>query len=66
MSERLLEQSSDPGSDVVNAALFLTRWAKNPLQMGSVVPSFPALCPRVARHIRRAPDEAVIEPPARA
>ena len=48
-------------SDVANAALFLARWAKNPLQMGSIVPSSPALCRRVARHIRRHADEAVIE-----
>lgn len=56
-----VERQHARGSDVVNAALFLTRWAKNPLQMGSIVPSSPALCRRVARHIRRAPDEAVIE-----
>ena len=41
--------------------LFLKRWAANPLQMGSVVPSSPALCNRVAAQVRRAPDEAVLE-----
>ncbi|GAC1344643.1 MAG: rRNA adenine N-6-methyltransferase family protein [Acetobacteraceae bacterium] len=41
--------------------LFLRRWVANPLQMGSVVPSSPALCRRVAAHVRRAPDEWVIE-----
>lgn len=28
--------------------LFLSRWLRNPLQMGSVVPSSPALCRRIA------------------
>lgn len=42
-------------------ALFLRRWAANPLQMGSVVPSSPALCRRVAAQVRRAPDEWVVE-----
>ena len=41
--------------------LFLRRWLANPLQMGSVVPSSPALCRRVAAQIRRAPAEAVLE-----
>lgn len=42
-------------------ALFLRRWLANPLQMGSVVPSSPALCRRVAGQVRRAPDEWVVE-----
>jgi phosphatidylethanolamine/phosphatidyl-N-methylethanolamine N-methyltransferase len=41
--------------------MFFRRWLANPLQMGSVVPSSPALCRRVARQIRRGPGEAVIE-----
>ncbi len=57
-----MSSDTDDGQDgVVNAALFLSRWARNPLQMGSIVPSSPALCRRVSRHVRRAPDEAVIE-----
>ena len=47
--------------DAANAALFFKRWVSNPLQMGSVVPSSPALCRRVARQVRRTPDEAVLE-----
>ncbi|MCQ9156461.1 class I SAM-dependent methyltransferase [Acidomonas methanolica] len=39
----------------------LSRWMKNPLRTGSVVPSSPALCARLVRQTRRAPDEAVIE-----
>lgn len=44
-----------------NAALFFRRWLANPLQMGSVVPSSPALCRRIAALVRRRPDEAVLE-----
>jgi phosphatidylethanolamine/phosphatidyl-N-methylethanolamine N-methyltransferase len=46
---------------VANPLLFLRRWLANPLQMGSIVPSSPALCRRVAAAIRRAPEEAVLE-----
>jgi phosphatidylethanolamine/phosphatidyl-N-methylethanolamine N-methyltransferase len=42
-------------------ALFLRRWAANPLRMGSVVPSSPALCKRVVRLAWPAPGEAVLE-----
>jgi phosphatidylethanolamine/phosphatidyl-N-methylethanolamine N-methyltransferase len=41
--------------------LFLGRWLRNPLRMGSVVPSSPALCRRIARHTRWAKDEVVVE-----
>jgi phosphatidylethanolamine/phosphatidyl-N-methylethanolamine N-methyltransferase len=44
-----------------NAGLFLRRWLANPLQMGSVVPSSPALCRRVAAQVRRDETEAVVE-----
>jgi phosphatidylethanolamine/phosphatidyl-N-methylethanolamine N-methyltransferase len=47
--------------DNVGTRLFLRRWLANPLQMGSVVPSSPALCQRVVQQIRRTPDEAVLE-----
>ena len=46
------------GSEV---GLFLRRWLANPLQMGSIVPSSPALCRRVVQQVRRAPDEWVLE-----
>lgn len=46
---------------VANRAMFFRRWLANPLQMGSIVPSSPALCSRVVRHTRRAPDEFVLE-----
>jgi phosphatidylethanolamine/phosphatidyl-N-methylethanolamine N-methyltransferase len=42
-------------------SLFLSRWLRNPLQMGSIVPSSPALCRRIARHTRWAEDEVVVE-----
>lgn len=41
--------------------MFFRRWLANPIQMGSVVPSSPALCKRLVRHTRRAPHEAVLE-----
>jgi phosphatidylethanolamine/phosphatidyl-N-methylethanolamine N-methyltransferase len=49
------------GGDIANAGLFFRRWMANPLQMGSIVPSSPALCRRIVAHTRYAPDEAVIE-----
>jgi phosphatidylethanolamine/phosphatidyl-N-methylethanolamine N-methyltransferase len=52
---------SRPKRDSEGFRLFLKRWAANPLQMGSVVPSSPALCKRVAAQVRRTPDEAVLE-----
>jgi phosphatidylethanolamine/phosphatidyl-N-methylethanolamine N-methyltransferase len=44
-----------------NAKMFFQRWLANPLQMGSIVPSSPALCRRVVAQTRRAESEAVIE-----
>jgi phosphatidylethanolamine/phosphatidyl-N-methylethanolamine N-methyltransferase len=46
---------------VANPVMFFRRWLANPLQMGSVVPSSAALCARIVRQTRRAPDEAVLE-----
>lgn len=53
-----LDTARGSGSGV---ALFLRRWVANPLQMGSVVPSSPALCRRVVQQVRRGADEWVIE-----
>ncbi len=44
-----------------NARLFFQRWLANPLQMGSIVPSSPALCRRVVSQTRAAPDQVVVE-----
>ncbi|MBB5691220.1 methyltransferase domain-containing protein [Roseomonas alkaliterrae] len=41
--------------------LFLRRWAANPLQMGSIVPSSPALGRKIAALVERGPDEVVVE-----
>ncbi len=51
-------QSGGPGSGV---GLFLRRWLANPLQMGSIVPSSPALCRRVVAQVRLGDGEGVIE-----
>ena len=48
-------------ASVARPGLFFRRWLANPLQMGSVVPSSVALCTRIVRQTRRAPDEAVLE-----
>jgi phosphatidylethanolamine/phosphatidyl-N-methylethanolamine N-methyltransferase len=47
--------------EVKNTALFLKRWLANPLQMGSVIPSAPALCRRIAALATCGPDEVVVE-----
>jgi phosphatidylethanolamine/phosphatidyl-N-methylethanolamine N-methyltransferase len=44
-----------------NAGLFFKRWLRNPLQMGSIIPSSPALCRRIAAAVERQPDEYVLE-----
>ena len=54
-------QLSASQPDRAGVGLFLRRWLANPLQMGSVVPSSPALCRRVVQQVRRAPGEWVVE-----
>lgn len=49
------------GQDIANVGLFFRRWLANPLQMGSIVPSSPALCRRIVAQTHYAEDEAVIE-----
>jgi phosphatidylethanolamine/phosphatidyl-N-methylethanolamine N-methyltransferase len=49
------------GASVANAGLFFRRWLANPVQMGSIVPSSPALCRRLAQHAACGPDELVVE-----
>ena len=41
--------------------LFFRRWLRNPLQMGSIVPSSPVLGQLIARHIEKGSDAAVLE-----
>jgi phosphatidylethanolamine/phosphatidyl-N-methylethanolamine N-methyltransferase len=56
-----IERPSRQAAGVANPVMFFRRWLANPLQMGSVIPSSAALCERIVRHTRRAPDEAVLE-----
>jgi phosphatidylethanolamine/phosphatidyl-N-methylethanolamine N-methyltransferase len=49
------------GQDIANAGLFFRRWMANPLQMGSIVPSSPALCRRIVAQTRYAEGEVVLE-----
>jgi phosphatidylethanolamine/phosphatidyl-N-methylethanolamine N-methyltransferase len=46
---------------VSNPLMFLRRWAANPLQMGSIIPSSPSLCKRIVRQVRRTRDQYVLE-----
>jgi phosphatidylethanolamine/phosphatidyl-N-methylethanolamine N-methyltransferase len=48
-------------AETANSALFFRRWLRNPLQMGSIIPSSPALCRRIAAAVRRGPEEHVLE-----
>lgn len=43
------------------AWLFFKKWLANPLQMASITPSAPALARLIAQHVRREPDEVVVE-----
>lgn len=55
------ESDRAAGSAAARTWLFFRRWLANPLEMGSVVPSSPALGRRVAAAVRAAPPGAVIE-----
>jgi phosphatidylethanolamine/phosphatidyl-N-methylethanolamine N-methyltransferase len=46
---------------VSNAALFFRRWLANPLQMGSIIPSSPSLCRRIAALVSLRDDQVVVE-----
>lgn len=59
--ERSGQRAAGADGEVRNTALFLRRWLANPLQMGSVVPSSPALCRRIAALVTRREDEVVVE-----
>jgi phosphatidylethanolamine/phosphatidyl-N-methylethanolamine N-methyltransferase len=48
-------------AETSNSALFFRRWLRNPLQMGSIIPSSPALCRRIAAAVERGPEEHVLE-----
>lgn len=48
-------------AETSNSALFFRRWLRNPLQMGSIIPSSPALCRRIAAAVERGADEHVLE-----
>lgn len=61
MPDALPPPTEVPAGEVARAGLFLRRWLANPLQMGSVVPSSPTLCRRIAALTRRQPGEYVLE-----
>ncbi len=53
--------SGPSGGGAAGASLFLRRWLRNPLQMGSVVPSSATLCRRIAALTRWDAGEVVVE-----
>ncbi len=61
MSGLTADERSDAWKRVANAGLFFRRWVRNPLQMGSIFPSSPSLCRRIAALVECAEDEIVIE-----
>ncbi len=61
MSEIAVASGARSHTEVRNTSLFLRRWLANPLQMGSVIPSSPVLCRKIAALVERAPDEVVVE-----
>jgi phosphatidylethanolamine/phosphatidyl-N-methylethanolamine N-methyltransferase len=60
MTDTLLDQLST-GRSSSGVALFLRRWMANPLRMGSIVPSSPALCRRLVRCGWPSPGGIVLE-----
>ncbi|MFC7609302.1 class I SAM-dependent methyltransferase [Teichococcus aestuarii] len=61
MPDALPPHAEVPPGKVAHAGLFLRRWLANPLQMGSVVPSSPTLCRRIAALTSQGPGEYVLE-----
>lgn len=61
MSSVTTTRGGGPRPDIAGGGLFLRRWLANPIQMGSVVPSSPALCRRIVRHAWPRPGEQVLE-----
>ena len=55
------EMTLDRPEPAANKSLFFRRWLRNPLQMGSIIPSSPALCRRIAAAVECGPDEYVLE-----
>lgn len=60
MSNTVLHASTRPAR-TSNPGLFFRRWLANPLQMGSIIPSSPALCRRIAALVERRDDQLVVE-----
>ncbi len=61
MTDTLMQDSPTTQLATSGPALFFRRWLANPLQMGSIIPSSPMLCRRIAALIQRRDDEVVLE-----
>ena len=55
------EMTLDRPETVANKSLFFRRWLRNPLQMGSIIPSSQSLCRKIAAAVERGPDDYVLE-----
>lgn len=60
-ADHAAESDRSAGSAAARTWLFFRRWLANPLEMGSIVPSSPALGRRVAAAVRAGPPGAVVE-----
>lgn len=61
MTGTLAEIETKQSRPAEGVLLFLRRWAANPLRMGSVVPSSPALCSRVVKQAWPSAGNVVLE-----
>lgn len=61
MPGTLTHTNSNRARPAEGVLLFLRRWLANPLRMGSVVPSSPALCARLVKHGWPDPGTVVLE-----
>ncbi len=56
-----MKPRSDTDNDQPEELLFFRRWIANPLKVGALLPSSPALARLLARNVEIGPDDAVIE-----
>jgi len=61
MSDMTMAGAQTGLREVANKSLFFRRWLRNPLQMGSIIPSSASLCRKIAAAVERAPDQYVVE-----
>lgn len=60
-TEFTVAEKSKSGKTPPAAWLFFQRWMANPLSMGSVTPSSPALCKLIRQNLVCGPDQVIVE-----